>query len=62
MILNAEDKLTGLEYDIFCSVREQIAAQIERIQTHGKGNCPPGCLCLPCTCCGAKSLCPPGPE
>ena len=31
MILNAEDKLTGLEYDKFCSVREQIAAQIESV-------------------------------
>ena len=36
MILNAEDKLTGLEYDKFCSVREQIAAQIERIQRTAK--------------------------
>lgn len=31
-ILNAEDKLYSLEYDAFCEVREQIAAQIERIQ------------------------------
>ncbi|MCM1154578.1 MAG: DNA mismatch repair protein MutS [Roseburia sp.] len=31
-ILNAEDKLCSLEYDLFCEVREQIAAQIERIQ------------------------------
>ena len=36
MILNAEDKLTGLEYDKFCSVREQIATQIERIQRTAK--------------------------
>ena len=31
-ILNAEDKLHSLEYDIFCEVREKIASQIERIQ------------------------------
>lgn len=31
-ILNAEDKLHSLEYDIFCEIREQIASQIERIQ------------------------------
>ncbi|MCM1049377.1 MAG: DNA mismatch repair protein MutS [Clostridiales bacterium] len=31
-ILNAEDKLFSLEYDVFCEIREKIAAQIERIQ------------------------------
>ncbi|MCM1143605.1 MAG: DNA mismatch repair protein MutS [Blautia sp.] len=31
-ILNAEDKLFSLEYDLFCEIREKIAAQIERIQ------------------------------
>ncbi len=31
-ILNAEDKLTALEYDKFCEIREAIAAQMERIQ------------------------------
>lgn len=31
-ILNAEDKLSSLEYDIFCDVRDGIAAQMERIQ------------------------------
>ncbi len=32
MILGAEDKLASLEYDIFCEVREKIAADISRIQ------------------------------
>ncbi len=36
MILNAEDKLTALEYDKFCEVRDAIAAQIERIQRTAK--------------------------
>lgn len=31
-ILNAEDKLSSLEYDMFCEVRDQITAQMERIQ------------------------------
>lgn len=35
-ILNAEDKLNTLEYDAFCSIRDQIAAEIERIQTTAK--------------------------
>ncbi len=35
-ILNAEDKLCSLEYDVFCEIRDQIAAQVERIQTTAK--------------------------
>jgi DNA mismatch repair protein MutS len=31
-ILGAEDKLTALEYDLFCELREKIAAQVLRIQ------------------------------
>ena len=31
-ILNAEDKLTALEYDLFCQIRETIAKELERIQ------------------------------
>ncbi|MCM1124362.1 MAG: DNA mismatch repair protein MutS, partial [Eubacterium sp.] len=31
-ILNAEDKLSTLEYDMFCEVRDAITAQMERIQ------------------------------
>ena len=37
MILGAEDKLFALEYDLFCQVREKLAAQIPRIQL-----CQPG--------------------
>lgn len=36
MILNAEDKLVGLEYDRFCEIRDHIADQIERIQMTAK--------------------------
>ena len=36
MILNAEDKLTALEYEKFCQVRDAIAAQVERIQRTAK--------------------------
>ena len=36
MILNAEDKLTALEYDKFCQVRDAVAAQVERIQHTAK--------------------------
>lgn len=35
-ILNAEDKLIALEYDLFCEIREKIASQIERIQRTAK--------------------------
>jgi len=35
-ILNAEDKLCTLEYDIFCEIRENIASQLSRIQTTAK--------------------------
>ncbi len=35
-ILNAEDKLFSLEYDMFCKIRDGIAAQIERIQKTAK--------------------------
>ena len=31
-ILNAEDKLSTLEYDLFCEIRDAIAAEMERIQ------------------------------
>ena len=30
--LNAEDKLSSLEYDLFCQIRDTIAAEVERIQ------------------------------
>ena len=35
-ILNAEDKLTTLEYDLFCKIRETIAGELERIQRTAK--------------------------
>ena len=35
-ILNAEDKLNTLEYDIFCKVRDDIAKELERIQKTAK--------------------------
>jgi len=35
-ILNAEDKLYTLEYDMFCRIRDSIAAEIERIQRTAK--------------------------
>ncbi len=35
-ILNAEDKLTTLEYDIFCRIRDSIAMELNRIQTTAK--------------------------
>ncbi len=36
MILNAEDKLNTLEYDLFCKIRDSIAMEIERIQKTAK--------------------------
>lgn len=36
MILGAEDKLVSLEYDLFCEVREKIAAEVVRIQRTAK--------------------------
>ena len=35
-ILNAEDKLSALEYDVFCGIRDRIAGEIERIQRTAK--------------------------
>ncbi|MCD8068163.1 MAG: DNA mismatch repair protein MutS [Lachnospiraceae bacterium] len=35
-ILNAEDKLVGLEYDIFCDIRDRISKETDRIQTTAK--------------------------
>ena len=35
-ILNAEDKLYTLEYDLFCKIRDSIALEIERIQKTAK--------------------------
>ncbi|MCC8029960.1 MAG: DNA mismatch repair protein MutS [Lachnospiraceae bacterium] len=35
-ILGAEDRLTALEYDLFCDVRNRIAGQVERIQATAK--------------------------
>ena len=35
-ILNAEDKLYTLEYDLFCKIRDTIAAELERIQKTAK--------------------------
>ena len=35
-ILNAEDKLNTLEYDVFCKVRDDIAKELEKIQKTAK--------------------------
>lgn len=35
-ILNAEDKLFALEYDIFCEIRDKIACNVKRIQNTAK--------------------------
>ena len=35
-ILNAEDKLTTLEYELFCKIRDSIAMELDRIQTTAK--------------------------
>lgn len=36
IILNSEDRLVNLEYELFCSIREHIALQIDRIQITAK--------------------------
>lgn len=36
IILGAEDKLFSLEYNIFCEIRDQIAAEVKRIQQTAK--------------------------
>lgn len=35
-ILNAEDKLSTLEYDLFCKIRDKIGGEMERIQRTAK--------------------------
>ena len=32
-ILNAEDKLSSLEYELFCQIRDAIAEEVERVLT-----------------------------
>lgn len=36
IILNAEDKLYTLEYDMFCEIRDKVAGELERIQKTAK--------------------------
>nr|WP_330363547.1 DNA mismatch repair protein MutS [Butyrivibrio sp. LC3010] len=36
-ILNAQDKLNNLEYEMFCKIRDSISLEIERIQQTAKG-------------------------
>ena len=36
IILGAEDKLFSLEYDLFCEIRDRIAAEVSRIQSTAK--------------------------
>lgn len=36
VILGAEDKLYSLEYELFCEIRDQIGAQVQRIQKTAK--------------------------
>ena len=36
VILNSEDRLINLEYEIFCDIREKIADQIDRIQVSAR--------------------------
>ncbi len=36
LILNAEDKLNTLEYDVFCGIRDRIAGEMERFQKTAK--------------------------
>lgn len=35
-ILGAEDRLYGLEYDLFCEVRDKLAAEVKRVQKSAK--------------------------
>ncbi len=35
-LLNAEDKLYGLEYEVFCNIRDSIAGQVDRIYRTSK--------------------------
>lgn len=43
-ILNAEDKLSTLEYDCFCQIRDAIGAEMERIQRTARQL--PGLMCI----------------
>jgi len=37
LILNAEDRLASLEYDVFCSIRDQLIGQIPRLKESAYG-------------------------
>lgn len=43
-VIGAKDRLTALEYEIFCAVRSQIAMEIERIQKTAKAIATLDCL------------------
>ena len=59
MILGAEDKLYALEYELYCEVRETIAAAGGADPENGKGGRRTGCICLSGTCGRTESLCAP---
>ena len=56
-ILNAEDKLNNLEYDMFCKIRDDIASQLERIQRTAKAIAQFRCICIAFGGSRAEPLC-----
>ncbi len=47
-ILNAEDKLFTLEYDLFCEIREAIAGECGADSKNARAVAMAGCCSLPC--------------
>ena len=49
-ILGAEEKLTALEYQLFCEVRDQIASEVLTYPEDSQGSGKAGCLYFSCLC------------
>ena len=48
--MGAEEKLVSLEYDLFCQVRDEIAAQVLRIQKTAKAIAAVDVFCIAVRC------------
>ena len=58
-VLGAKDRLTALEYEVFCSVRTSVSAEVERIQKTAKALATLDCLLSLSQCAYENNYCCP---
>ena len=58
-VLGAKDRLTALEYEVFCSVRTTISGEVERIQRTAKALATLDCLASLAECAYVNNYCCP---